>query len=119
MLLGFGRSCACLAVTPLFPVECDYRAGSLDYGTRVALLRLLRKFRTGGKDNENQGKRESVVGSSCAGFGRAVRCNGSSARGSLQHRSSVGGHWRRTGTPNALEQIAASAVNYCGTKAAS
>ena len=45
----------CLAVTPLFTVECDYRTGILDYGIRVALVRLLRKFRTGGKTMKIKG----------------------------------------------------------------
>ncbi len=91
----------------------------LDYGTRVALLRLLRKFRTGGKDNENQGQRERVVDGSCAGFVRAGRWNWSSAPDSGKRRSGVGcqwwradsalavDEWRCTDPAIALEQIAA------------
>ncbi len=109
----------CRAVTPLFTVECGCRTGMLDYGTRVALLRLLRKFRTGGKDNENQGQRERVVDGSCAGFVRAGRWNWSSAPDSGKRRSGVGcqwwradsavavDEWRCTDPAIALEQIAA------------
>src|SRR3989442_716592 len=48
--LGLGRSCSCLAVTALFTVGCDCRTDTLDSGTGLALLSVLRKSTTRGNE---------------------------------------------------------------------
>src|SRR5438128_8855511 len=54
--LGLGRSCSCLAVTALFTVGCGCRTDTLDSGTGVALLRVLRKSITRGKRGDDESR---------------------------------------------------------------
>src|SRR2546425_10699523 len=54
--LGLGRSCSCLAVTALFTVGCGCRTDTLDSGTGLALLRVLRKSTTRGKRRDDESR---------------------------------------------------------------
>src|SRR2546427_3807040 len=54
--LRLGRSCSCLAVTALFTVGCGCRTDTLDSGTGLALLRVLRKSTTRGKRRDDESR---------------------------------------------------------------
>src|SRR3989442_578645 len=54
--LGLGRSWSCLAVTALFTVGCDCRTDTLDSGTGLALLSVLRKSTTRGKRRDDESR---------------------------------------------------------------
>ncbi len=75
--LSLGTSYTYLPLTALFTVACACQPAPLAFGTAVALMRVLCKSTTGGKDNENQEQRESRVVD--GGFARVVaagRCDG-------------------------------------------